>query len=675
MKLSRRTPPSMLGRVARKLPLFITVPLCAAPAAHADEAASFSLGRVEITGTRPRDDTSVDAQTMRRADADTVGAALVQVPGVVLSKVGARNEQMVQVRGFDLRQTPIFIDGVPVYVPYDGYVDLGRFNTFDLSRIQVEKGFSSMLYGANTLGGAINLIGRRPSKPLEAEAGVGLASDRKISGADARWAYTNLGLRQTQWYAQLSASAVSQDQYPLPASFRPTVAEDGGARNNSDQFDRKLSMKLGWLPRGDDEYTLNLIDQHGSKGTPPYAGNVASVAPRYWRWPYWDKQSVYAVSRTGLGEHVLKLRAFHDTFRNSLFTYDDASYTTQKKPSSFQSWYDDYSNGLSSQIDLALAQANTLGLAAHWKEDIHREHNAGEPVRHFKDDTTSVAAEDTQRFSPELRLITGVGHDSRHTQQAEDYNSKTGKISEFVHGDGSANNAQLALQQDFDPQWHGQVSLARKSRFPTIKDRYSYRLGTALPNADLLPERATHLELSLGGQATTWLHLQAAVFRSNIQNLIQSVTISTLCGSTACTQMQNIGQARAQGLELGGEAKLGAWQLDSHYQLLNRKNLSNPALKLTDTPRQQAMAHVGWRADSAWSLHAQLTGASSRYSSSDGVQVAGGYGVLDLKAAWQANPQVALEASVHNVGDRLYAYTEGFPEPGRQWLLQARVNW
>jgi len=63
---------------------------------------------------------------------------------------------MVSIRGFDSREVPLFIDGIPVYVPYDGYVDLGRFTTADLAAIQVAKGFSSVAYGANTLGGAIS---------------------------------------------------------------------------------------------------------------------------------------------------------------------------------------------------------------------------------------------------------------------------------------------------------------------------------------------------------------------------------------------------------------------------------------------------------------------------------------------------------------------------------------
>lgn len=651
--------------------LMLSLLSCALQAQTTD---SDDLGTLVVTGASVHDPSTVTAGAMRDADALTAGAALSLVPGVSQSKVGARNEQMVYVRGFDLRQTPVFIDGVPVYVPYDGYVDLGRFNTFDLARVQVEKGYSSMLYGANTLGGAINLVSRRPSRPVELDAGVGLSSGRSARTVDALWGYANVGLRQSDWYAMVNASHLDQDGFELPADFKPTVAEDGGMRNNSQARDRKLSLKLGWTP-GEDEYALNITDQHGVKGTPPYAGEVASITPRYWLWPYWDKKSAYVLTRTTFGAQVLKLRAYHDVFQNSLFTYDDATYTTQKKPSSFKSWYDDFTNGLSAQLDVDLGASDKLGLAAHWKNDVHREHNAGEPVRHDEDRTLSFGAEGSHRFSPALQAVVGVGRDERQTEQAQDYNSKTKTVSEFAHGTASANNAQALLQYAPDAAWRWHASAARKSRFPTIKDRYSYRLGTALPNADLNPERANHYEIGVDAAPAPGLGWRLAVFQSDIADLIQSVKVSTMCGTSACTQMQNVGRGRARGLELGASLSAGAWLLDGHYQYLDRRNLSQPAVLLTDTPKHQGVVHLAWAASPAWTLQGDVLAAGQRYSASDGSQVAHGFAVLDLKAQWHASPQWDIEAGVHNAADRRYAYAEGFPEPGRTLFLQARFNW
>lgn len=93
---------------------------------------------------------------------------------------------MLNVRGFDLRQIPFYIDGIPVYVPYDGYVDLSRFLTKNISAIDVSKGFSSLVYGTNSMGGAINLFTQKTNKKLQIEANAGLLN-RQGYTTDISW--------------------------------------------------------------------------------------------------------------------------------------------------------------------------------------------------------------------------------------------------------------------------------------------------------------------------------------------------------------------------------------------------------------------------------------------------------------------------------------------------------
>lgn len=104
-------------------------------------------------------------------DKQNVAQALSVVPGVVLQKSGSRNEEQVKVRGFDSRQVPVYFDGVPIYVPYDGNLDLARILTNNLGAVEVSKGYSSLLQGPNQMGGAINITTQKPTKPLEASLG------------------------------------------------------------------------------------------------------------------------------------------------------------------------------------------------------------------------------------------------------------------------------------------------------------------------------------------------------------------------------------------------------------------------------------------------------------------------------------------------------------------------
>jgi iron complex outermembrane receptor protein len=651
--------PALLGA------LFATGPVMAA------DSQVFSLGQIVISAAPLRagtiGSTAIDADQMRQNDRATVGEALDLLPGINLSKQGQRNEQMVWVRGFNLRQVPVFVDGIPVYVPYDGYVDLGRFTPFDLSRIDVSKGFSSALYGANTLGGAINLVSRRPAGEFEGEIGGGLTATRgQMNGQQA---YTNLGTNRGTWYLQAGVSYVNQDFYRLPDRFAPAKGEDGGRRDNSASHDAKLNLKVGLTPNATDEYAFNYIRQHGVKNDPPYAGLAANVAPAYWQWPYWDKESLYFLSSTRVGEQTVKLRAYHDTFRNSLAAFDDASYTTMKKASSFTSWYDDYTDGLSVQDDVRLSAVNLLRGSYNIKDDIHREHNAGEPVRHFKDRTQSLALEDSHAFDLRLSLATGLSFEQRDSLEAQDYNSSTGKISDFARANPSATNGQAGLSYQLIGGDALHASVARKSRFPTIKDRYSYKMGKALPNPDLKTERAVHYEIGYDGKLAQAWRVEANLFHSDISNLIQSATLVSKCGASACTQSQNVGEASADGFELGLRGTPADWDVVANYTYLKRVNRSSADV-LTDTPRQKLFASALWRAGHGVDVSASAEAYTRRYSSSDGSQVAPGFMVVNLKAGYLLSNGTRLEAGARNLFDRLYEYVEGYPEAGRTYFVQ-----
>jgi len=250
---------------------------------------------------------------------------------------------MVYVRGFDLRQTPLLLDGIPVYVPYDGYVDLARFTTFDLSEVKVSKGYTSLLYGPNAMGGAINLISRKPVKSFEVNGATGWLSGGYRSDL-------HVGSRLEKWYFPAGISRLNRDSFPLSKSFTPSKNEEGGWRNNSYSRDDKVDVKVGYTPTKNSEYAIGYIYQHGTQGTPVYTGtdtlNSQFKSPRFWKWPYWNKQSLYFLSNTAVARNqYIKTRPYWDQFRNGLDSYDNNTYTTITRPYAFRSIYNDYTFG------------------------------------------------------------------------------------------------------------------------------------------------------------------------------------------------------------------------------------------------------------------------------------------------------------------------------------------
>jgi len=661
-------------------PLWLACMLALATSASAE---TFTLGEVQVTApgadTLSGTTTTVDQEEMRAFNRETVGKALNVLPGITTTEGGGRNEQMINVRGFDLRQVPVFVDGIPVYVSYDGYVDLGRFNTFDLAAIDVSKGFSSVLYGPNALGGAINLVSRKPTKELEGDVTAGLYLNRNLA-SNGYHTDVNGGGNHGTWYWQTGASYLDKNQYKLSGDFSPTRWENGGYRDNSYNRDKKINLKLGWTPQVGDEYTVNYINQQGTKGTPVYAGTDAAstTSARFWQWPYWDKESLYLISRTGIGDaSYLKVRAYYDKFKNSITNFTNTNYTTLKATPFYQSWYDDYSYGASTEFGTKLSSDNTLKLAAHIKEDIHREHNQGNPIQNFKDQTTSLGVEDTQRLIDKLDLVSGISRDARDTKQAENYVSS--KIVDFQKDNTSAWNPQVGLFYHVSTTNEVHATVSRKSRFPTIKDRYSYRMGTAIPNASLNPEKSTNYEIGASGLVAASTRLSAAVFYYDIQDMMQSVAITpvTLCGNaaTTCTQMQNIGKVQTKGAELGILNTLTeAIEIGANFTLLNRKNVTSPSIILTDVPNRKLFAYTKWQASAPLSVLASVEANSSRFSSSDGKRIAGGFGVANLKSTYQFNQAWSAEIGVNNLLDRNYMLFEGYPLEGRNYFANATMK-
>lgn len=645
----------------------ITMPLAFAQEHVA--AGAFTLGTVTVIGDNAEAGEMGDLQVgsviereqIRRFNRDDVGDALNLLSGVSLS-TNSRNEKMIAVRGFDARQVPLFIDGIPVYVPYDGYVDFGRFTTADLAAIQVAKGFSSVVYGANTLGGAINLISRRPVKAFEGDISAGFGSGQE------RKAAANVGTNQGLWYLQAGASHLQSEGFPLSSDFTPTPTEDGGKRNNAFRKDNKASLKLALTPNASDEYALSYYRQDGQKEQPP---STDPAAVRYWKWPYWDKESLYFVSRTALGAaETLKFRLYHDRFDNEVSSYTDDTYTRLRTSgrgsvSTGRSIYEDRSNGASIELESARFDAHTLRLVGHYKTDKHTELDANARTStQFEDALLSFAVEDNIQFAPAWLLSLGA---ARHELRPDRVFSIGNPYS--LPDNQSATEVQAGLFHDWSVHARLYLTVARKSRLPTLKDRYSQRLGVYIENPALRAEQSTNYEMGYQGSPWAAGKAELAVFFSDITDKIQSV--ANVSGNRA--QMQNVGKVRASGIEFGLSQTLSTWlEIGGNYTFIDLENRSDSGLRLTDVPRHKLLAHALVRPAPGWEVVAFAEHGSARWASNT-VRLSG-FTTLSLKASYMLRKDIALQAGVSNVADRNYALSDGFPSPGRSWFANAEYR-
>ena len=642
--------------------LFQTGLACAAGSA-------FELGEVRVLGseTSSAEDqvaSVITQEDIRKFNRENVGDAVNLLSGVSLT-TNVRNEKMVYLRGYDPRQAPLFIDGLPVYVPYDGYVDFTRFTTADLDSIQVAKGFSSIMYGPNTLGGAINLVSRKPTKALEGDIRVGVTSSNETLAS------VNVGSRKDMWYVQGGTSYDKSGAFPLSSDYSPTITENGGSRENSYRKDNKVSFKLGLLPNETDEYVVSYYKQEGVKGQPPQT-NVATASVKYWQWPFWDKESIAISTKTALGDkEVLKFKWYLDKYGNGLNTYSNSTYSVLSPNAvSGVSTYDDRTHGNIFELDSTRFENHEIKLTAQYKVDTHiaRDGNKN-TTESFRDTEVYWGGEDNIRLAPSLLLSLGWAN----TDMRPQYVSKTG-TSFSLPSKKSKGNAQAGLFYDASTDTRLYATVAEKSRLPTLKDRYSAKWGAYLENPGLRPETAVNYEL--GYQGTPWnnVHADAAIFYNDIKDKIQT---AYLAGNTTCTtnncQMQNIGKVHVKGIELGLSTPLMSWlDVGGNYTYMRLENISSPATKITDIPTGKLTLNATAHPHEKMDVIAYLDAERGRWSSNT-VKL-GGFSTFNIKTVYRPVTGISTEVGITNLTDRNYALADGFPSPGRMYFANASYS-
>lgn len=665
-------------------------------AAHAQDDAgatdnSFGLGQIVVRGALPDEGVQIGSETIGQEaietfERNTLDDAVNLLPGVSSSNTGgSRNERLIYVRGFDRFQVPISIDGIRVYLPYDNRLDYGRFLTADMAQIQVAKGYASVLDGPGALGGAINLVTRKPTRELEVEARGVLDLDRDLDYAGYT-ALALLGTNQGSWYAQASFARSFRDHWTLAGGFAPTAAEDGGERDFSRTEDWRVNAKIGFTPNATDEYSISYTRQEGSKNAPFH---ITSPQAQSWTWPYWNLESIYFLSTTALSDALtLKTRAYRNGFDNLLRGWDDRDQDSQTLPAGrvFNSWYDEDSYGGSAQLDYA-AGANNLGLAFHYRRDEHIEYSQvfptgfTEPPQPSKEDTFSVALEDRLQLSPALGATAGFSYDWRDLRQADEFVLNAardgGTPLSYPLADAHAWNAQGRL--DWTPAANSAVhlSLSSRARFPTLAERFSSRFGGATSNPDLKAERATNLELG-GSRQLGAARLDGAVFYSWLDDAI--VSFPFIFDGTMVSQSRNVGKGRYYGAELAISARASsALSLGANYTWIHR-DFTDPsiaAFEATGVPTHKAFAWAEWTPLDRLTVVPSLEAASDRWTvNAAGTRYyrTGSYVQGGLRVDYELTDGLVLGAGVKNAFDDNYTLTDGFPEPGRSFFLSARFR-
>lgn len=665
----------------------------------------FTLGQIDVVA-QARDMLSsahVDQQTLELNNVKTVNEIAKFVPGVYTNRQGARSDNNIFVRGFGPSEVPLLVDGIPVYIPYDGTNDFGRYTVFDIATVDVSKGTGSVLYGPNALGGAVNLVTMKPTKPFEATVGAGFKTGKnsKTHGEDV---YANLGTKQDLWYGALSLSYVNDAGMQSPHGYHGSKVHpmDGKRIPNSKHMDYKAQLKLGLTPNATDEYSLVISHQHGDKEQPLYGGDLTDgMHERWWRWPKWDKTNVYALSHTQLEEeHDIYLdgKVFYTSFNNDMkgwgfdkskkgktpknprpesFTEDTYENVFVDKNFQDKTEYRDYTYGVGFELGGTFFDEHALRLATLWTTDVHRMEkfrNDGTKDPRVKDSdrTITIGLEDTYSATDKLTLVGGVAYSHMTPKDTERLFGK--KVESETVKSKNAWDFQLKGIYQIEPDLETSLGFAKKTHFPSMKDRYSKKNGKNEPNPFLKPETAYHADWNITKHWSDAAQVQAGLFFSQTHDAFEDVKRPDLNpGGKAPKQTQNVGKVRRYGLELAGYIKpVDSLKLGANYTYLHAKNVTFKNLNVTKVPEHKAFLWAEWQATPALSFYVDQQLQSKTYYDAESNDKVKAVAITNAKATYEINKNFTVNAGVSNIFDRENFYDEGYVEEGRTFFANLK---
>lgn len=614
------------------------------------------------------------------------------VPGITTApgpRGGPRNERRLYLRGYDSRQVVLLVDGIPFYIPYDGEPgDFERFRLWNAETVEISKGISSVLFGPNALGGAVNIATAPPRNPVEAEAFAESGFDR--TGDMQQWnGYLRGGFLKGNFYGQAGVAFMERDFWTLPADFSPSGEpvydprtpgnlEDGGRRERSAVRDASAFARLGWMSGDRTELSLSFFHQEAVKEVPPYAGAPDPFERvNFFHWPTWDRTGVFFHGNfRPARDHRIRIRLYTDAFTNRLERFDDWTYSTQQTPRSFRSEYDDRSIGGSGQWEWSGQSDRTWIGVVHFRRDDHGETSNLLPGRRtpsysFIDDTVSLGLEQRGNRGPDIKTVAGLGFDYRSPRKAEDAQREGAS---FERESAGTWNGTLSIENTITQNLVLDAGIARKSRLPAMIDRYSYRQGRSVPNPGLDPETAWNAEVGMRWSEEAF-DIEVSVFHNLVDNVMQDVIVGEDpdVPGNLISQIRNVGKAEFSGIELSAAWRSERFEAGVNYTFIESSLDSETAYNLVGVPRHEGHLYLIMRPVRGLELIPLLRVADERLSNEfqDGDPV-GGFAVVSLRVIWNWSDNLRLEVSLENLLDELYQYDRGYPEPGRTFSVGLR---
>ena len=559
----------------------------------------------------------IDRQDILNLQANNILDILSLQQGIDVARNGGNGTATsIFMRGTNSNHSLVLIDGMRVGSSFTGSFSWEHLPVSQIERIEIVRGTRVSYYGADAIGGVINIITRKQDN-LNARYTTGSFGtqnfDASFGKSDEKSQFgLSVGSQKTDGF-----SATNENNF---FGFDP---DDDGYENQSVNLSYSRIMQKGNLK-------MNFLDVWGDTDFDPGNSDIRErVARASWQ------QSIFSGwnSEVSIGNNYNKIatKIYSSTFNSNRYTLD---------------WL------LNKQIDYG-----HLSYGLTYRNETAEFNNPNAVEVSFSDARTNLAVFTNWRgvfakniFSGSLRFDDNSAYGS-DTSADLDWAYNLSKTSRFNLSIGSAFKAP-SINELFSPNFQG-LTISPVTGETVFAFAFE-------GNPDLKPEEALNYEIGFKTKFSDNHKFGFNLFYYKIDNLIdfQGPTFKPI----------NVNQATIKGLETNYNFQRNnlVININATIQDANNDETNTPLLR---RPENKLNVSVD-KFFNQFSL-----GSSLRYASKNpdfGIEV-DGYTVIDLRAAYEINSHWKVSAKIENVTDQDYQIINGYNTPDLSGYLT--IQW
>lgn len=559
--------------------------------------------------------TVIERADIERAQARTLDELLAGVEGIAIARQGGIGQPTsVYLRGGESDHVLWIIDGVRVGSVTTGIPALQDLPLDTVERIEIVRGPRSSLYGADAMGGVVQIFTRRgggAERSLRATAGSNGTRQLAFGG----------GIGDESAWVDLQVSHLETDgtNACLGLPFPP----GGGcftAEPDRDPY-RNTSVNLATGYRFEGGTTLEAFAQRAK----------ARVS--------FDSSFLNQSDLVNQAAGVKVVTEPGANWRSTVTvgrSWDES--TSFSAAASFTSVFNSSRDTVSWQNELRAGNGNFL-IGADFLRD-----------RVDSDVTYTRSSRDNQAV---------------FAQYAVDFGTQDLAVAARLDDNeqfGSNVTGSLAWGLRFADDARLYASVGNAFKAPSFNELYY----PGFSNPDLSPERALTAEVGVK-QRRDWGRWSVSAYRSQVDELIAFDLATYL--------PQNVAEAQLMGVEGALEWQGGPWRVSQTLSWLSAEDrgAANRGRELPRRPAWSGRSSIEWRGASL-DLGASVQFAGRRYDDLANRRELGGYATVDLTGAWRLSGATEVQVRLANAFDRRYETATLFPALGREFFVTLRYR-